>query len=686
MGLMDLLRRPKVDGPDGGSARAQQVPPAIVSTMVQGYGSPGLSNQPDTKALLRENLGVADTATRAIANRVASLTPLVKRTRRVANGTEADETIDDHPLKDLLDRPHPTFSRTQLLRLTTQYLVAAGDAAWVKVGSELGVPVELHPLPPTMFEPVVSRGVVESYVITDANGRRSEVPRADVVRFYFPDPENPFKGEGYLGPNAAMVDAQKFATQQLRAHYMRDATPPTVLTPSPGAAVPTHEEWRAFLSEWEQRHNRRDGSGAGLPARLPEGWSLDELARDSGAAVTPLLEFWLESQLLNFGVPSSVLGRVVSGDRSSAETNQYVFDRYTIQPIATLLADAISGQLAGDFDSDVFVAFDDFVSADKDFELRREEQDLKLKVRSINKVLADRDDDPVEWGDQPIGTLADVVFDPDGDAAMSDDDPDALRGERVRVDVRESRGDAAAKAAWKRALAAEKRFTPKFERAVRSIIEQQRKATIAKVEGLTPRSRIDARDVFDPDAWRAEFERRVAPILRQIYAFAGAEMLASLVDGGQEFIFSTAVVERLKLEAARLATQTGRTTLSRIVLAIADAEAEGAGLSTIISRINQHFGKRRRDARTIARTEVLKANQAAQLEGMRQSGVAQFKRWNTALDEDVRDSHRINGQVVALDEMFTLDDGEQTLAPGGETLSAENVINCRCFITPEREG
>ena len=136
--------------------------------------SAGLSNQPSTTALLRENLGVADTATRAIANRVASLVPLVKTTRLVKQGTEVVETLDDHPLKKLLDRPNPTFSRSQMLRLTTQYLVTVGDAAWVKVGSELGVPVELHPMSPTMYEPIVSRGIVEAYAVTEGNGSRRE--------------------------------------------------------------------------------------------------------------------------------------------------------------------------------------------------------------------------------------------------------------------------------------------------------------------------------------------------------------------------------------------------------------------------------------------------------------------------------------------------------------------------------
>ena len=59
------------------------------------YGTGLGGNQPTHETLLRESIGVADVATRAIANRLSTLNPQVKVSRRQADGTLADEVLED---------------------------------------------------------------------------------------------------------------------------------------------------------------------------------------------------------------------------------------------------------------------------------------------------------------------------------------------------------------------------------------------------------------------------------------------------------------------------------------------------------------------------------------------------------------------------------------------------------------
>ena len=105
-----------------------------------------------------------------------------------------------------------------------------------------------------------------------------------------------------------------------------------------------------------------------------------------------------------------------------------------------------------------------------------------------------------------------------------------------------------------------------------------------------------------------------------------------------------------------------------------------------LRRIESVFRVRiRQDARTIARTEVLKATQQAQLDSFEIADVER-KEWQTMRDPEVRDSHAFaGGQIRAKDELFDLA-GEGALAPGigagGAPLSAGNSINCRCFLLP----
>ena len=395
---------------------------------------PGIGNQPSHAALLRESLGIADTATRAIANRISGLEPQVKVKRRIRDGTQVEEVLDDHRLKALLDRPHPTFTRSQLLRLTAQYIVTVGEAYWLKVGDGLGLPAELHPIPPAQVRPLVLNNAVTSYELRDGNGRPTIVPADTVCRFFFPDPENMFGSEGYLGPEGVTADSLKFSGQHLRHHYQHNATPPSVLETGADATAFNDVEAKRFNHEWIKRNHARAGMGKGGPQILPLGYKLVQMAMQSGADITPLLEFWRDEQLMGFGTPRSVLGQVVSGDRSSAETNQYVFDRHAVLPIANLIADTLTLQVASDFDTMIFVTFEDFVSADKEFELKQEVADLTGKVRSVDQVREDRGLDTVPWGEQPVATIGEQPYDPEGFFELPPDMPGALGDEPEEPD------------------------------------------------------------------------------------------------------------------------------------------------------------------------------------------------------------------------------------------------------------
>jgi SPP1 gp7 family putative phage head morphogenesis protein len=154
----------------------------------------------------------------------------------------------------------------------------------------------------------------------------------------------------------------------------------------------------------------------------------------------------------------------------------------------------------------------------------------------------------------------------------------------------------------------------------------------------------------------------------------------------QVAIFTQDVIAELQRQELLLAGDVNKTTRKLIMDQVSQGVARGEGSKQIEKRIRGVFKTRRKRAQTIARTEVLKANQRGQLIGFEESGVVEQKRWNTSRDDIVRKSHRIDGQVRLLCEPFELRDGEFADAPGigvsGTRLSPHNGINCRCFVTP----
>ena len=84
------------------------------------------------------------------------------------------------------------------------------------------------------------------------------------------------------------------------------------------------------------------------------------------------------------------------------------------------------------------------------------------------------------------------------------------------------------------------------------------------------------------------------------------------------------------------------------------------------------------DATRVYNTAVLDTAEASGLKGI-------YKRWNTAGDDRVRDTHEyLYGMVVPYKQDFYTYDGDHAPSPGLFSLP-ENNINCRCTISLIRE-
>jgi hypothetical protein len=455
-----------------------------------------------------------------------------------------------------------------------------------------------------------------------------------------------------------------------------------------------------FWAQWKKHHHTVAGTKRGLPTILPTGYDIEQIERKTGADIVPLLEFWRDEQLMGFGVARSILGQVVSGDRSSAETNQYVFDRHTVLPIANMIADAITQQIAPDFDENIFVEFEEFVSEDKQFRLNKQTADLNGKVRSINQVREDDGLDPVPWGEEPVGKIGEMPYDPDAVFGFGSDEPEALKTDEPEEDEEEEERKRLAspeharaaffapQAEWQRQLSREKAYVPSFLRAMRTIFRDQLASVLKRLESAIPRSRAPAVSaIFTPTEWVDLFERRVEPVRAKAFEAILGETLGGL--GVEEFVMTNEMRFILEQQGALLVKHANVTTQNLIARQLALATAEGEGIDQIAKRIKGVFRTRRHHARTIARTEVLKASQEAQIAGFETSGVVEKKQWNTSMDDAVRDEHSdAEGQTVDLRQPFTVG-GELADAPGvganHSQLSPENSINCRCFVTPVLE-
>lgn len=674
------------------------------------------SKQPTAALLLQEALGWFDIGVRTVANRVASL-DLEVGTWVMVDGASTFKVLPEHELALVLRRFGPTHSRRMSLRLIAQYMVTVGEAYLLKVGADGGRTRELHMMQPAKTYTTFSNGVVSGYVAMTGNGARVPLRVEDVVHVWLPDPETLFTAEGYLGPQALSVDSEKFATETVRAHFESNATPSVVLELDKDAALPSIESRATFDETWRQAYSRRLGGSRGLPAMLPPGFVAKVLAGTLGPEVLPFIEHWRDQILAAIGVPKSILGLTdqVGLGRATAEVNQYVMDLHTVTPLVDALSDALTEQLARpEYGDQISVRVKPFVSSDKDFELRREAQDLAGKVRSINEVRRERGVKDAPWGDDPVGSFTDAPYTGEVPAPLSPDNPAALAHgrdpvlwgtgrEAIGAGPRHSpRATSPIDLEWQRVVQRERAFEPKFRAQYIAVLRAQERAVLEEINVVMARSQraptlaeiiAAVTNALAPSRWATLFVARTEPVRKASVKSSGQDAITS-VGVKKPFVFTPTVVEVLDAQAKVFREQVSRTTVkratSRIIDAMKESVAAGESLSERTKRIRDAIGQgfevRRNEARTIARTEMLKATQKAQTLGYIQSEVVEGKQWNTSRDDAVRDAHQIDGQVVGLADDFTLADGATGSEPGADTLPVEDVVNCRCFMTPILEG
>ena len=184
--------------------------------------------------------------------------------------------------------------------------------------------------------------------------------------------------------------------------------------------------------------------------------------------------------------------------------------------------------------------------------------------------------------------------------------------------------------------------------------------------------------LFAEMMWRKRFETGGKPFLGGVMEDVGQAELDNLVVGIDFNISDPRVQEFLGNKLEKYSKDVNDTTLASLRKTLRTGVAAGESIPELQKRVQHVFDVANTRAISIARTEVISSANKAALEAYRQSGVVEKKEWISAADERTRPSHAAtDGQIVGLDEMFTLGSGVQTDGPGQSGVANEDIM-CRC--------
>jgi HK97 family phage portal protein len=266
--------------------------------------------------------------------------------------SEEGKRLSSHPVLDLIRRPNPHQSGSELLEAAYAYLQTAGNAylhAAIADGEVKGI----YSLRPDRMRAVVGRdGYAEAYAYT-AGGRTQTLrqdtrPVASVLHMALFHPLDDQYGLGPLEAAQTSLDLHNAASRWNKALLDNSARPSGALVYSAGSGTLTRQQFERLKGELELAF--QGASNAGRPMVLEGGLDWKALS------ISPRDMDFIEAKhvaareiALAFGVPPMLLG--IPGDATyanMAEANKALW-RQTIVPLVRRVADELNFWLAPAF-------------------------------------------------------------------------------------------------------------------------------------------------------------------------------------------------------------------------------------------------------------------------------------------------------------------------------------------------
>jgi HK97 family phage portal protein len=324
----------------------------------------------------------------------------------VAGDTTVQE-VTHHPLLSLLRNPQPDPNNPGLsgydFRWMTQlYLESVGRAYWLVERDGLGMPAKLWLLRSHLVREVhdpTGQQILQCYQY----GRATYDP-GEIIRFHFPDPENPYLN-GY-SPLMAAIEKIRISRREdahLNAMLENMGRPDAVWSPrgdSEGGGIGAAEAQRvrsAFRQAFAQA-----GRGGLLVSEIPGTlqplqWAPQDVVEIERAKA-------IKTDICNvFAVPDAKLERNAA-NLAGAKTADYAHKVDAGVPRCRRIEETLNARLLPMFDNSgrLFIAYESPVPEDEVFSLEQTRTASMSGAITRNEIRDAVGLDPVPWGDAPL--------------------------------------------------------------------------------------------------------------------------------------------------------------------------------------------------------------------------------------------------------------------------------------------
>lgn len=323
---------------------------------------------------------------------------------------EEIEEICEHPFLRLMQDVNPEFSFYDLLEATQTGLELTGDNYWLIDTDALNLPSDICPLPPQLMRIVPGTDrLVKGYLFGRNVNNRIAFEAEQIVHFKFYNPNNIFYGWSPLEAAAAGVSLNNSMTEFEGSLFDNRGQPGMVIQYTDKELLKPQQI--ELEIEWNNKLRSQRKSGKSIV--IDKSVTLTDFGLKPKEMSYPNGRRWTRLEIADaYGVPLALLD-TENVNKANASEALHQYNKFSVTPRLHKIAQKINSRLIKMFNEPrLFVAFDNVVPADMELELKREDQDIKNSVRSINEVRGVRGLEPASWGEVPLSVSAQPPADP----------------------------------------------------------------------------------------------------------------------------------------------------------------------------------------------------------------------------------------------------------------------------------
>lgn len=589
----------------------------------------------------------------------------------------------------LFENPNPLMSGKDFIQSVVGFHALYGECFIVKqnrdgspqsVGQATGsqLPDELWTFSPAHFKEVTEGDALIGWRYKQQTFRTDEI-----IHLRDFNPDNDIRGVKPTDPIAKIIDIDWLSLVYSKSFFTNDATPGGVLSTEQQLSDVQRERIR---EGWNKMH--KGASKAFKLAVLESGLKFQQAGLShKDMEYLEQKRFCREEMLGIWRVPKALFNITDDLNYATFVGQMKVFWLYGIMPILTKVEAAFNNKIIVPHNKNIYCKFDTS-------NVHAFQEDFNLKVDTAQKLInmgftANEVNEKLELGFDPkpwrdVHWIPFSMVPADASLAMEMHTPVALPEEEPKEEPAKQISHIKARKinpdiAWKRFLMNHTAIESKFATALRTYFYKQRARALAQVSEKS----VNKKEINFSLNWESENEE-LAKLTKQ-YLQTGIDSGLDIAKAYFDDRINQGVnpellkhrVDSYLYKRGKEITKINDTVKRQISDQLQSGVQLGETVEEMSQRIRRVYNMATSRSRMIARTETTGSVNGGSTLYYDAVGVEK-KEWLSAQDGNERPSHQaVNGEVVRTNQVFSngLD------FPGGDG-PAEEVINCRCTVTP----